>query len=404
MTPGTRFVVLTLAEICERTNIDFNLINPKRISTLGLPGSIDEKLTAVGNSLTTFTRLKKLDLSRNAISNVDGLSALKALEELYLYYNLISSTNELNRLKDNQNLKVVDLRLNPVTKSDYRSMLISILPKLELLDERVVSLPERKLAESLRGETIKSTKIEVNGSQQNSLSQSGSFTEILKCLNEIQSPVNTVSMRSFSPVSQLPTDDEVVVSERLQLPDDNSAMINFSKIYDDVTKNICCAINNSEKIHAQNVVKWEVEKLVSCLSSYYSSAVLKISNTEHANLTKKRSFIDWGCQTDFSVSNCEIMSTAEHKKNCESKLKLEQLEKQLVHSKRYEKLTNMLQESHDVLVRTNAQLVKELEEMRLRHYTEIAELTEQYRLATTDLHSFSHATEETGFSEAESEF
>ena len=409
MTPGVSYVELTLEEICARTEINLSVINPTRVSTLGFPGSIDEKITAIGNSLCSFTRLKKLDLSRNAITTLDGLSSLKTLEALYLYYNLISNSNELTRLTANGNLKVLDLRLNPVTKCDYRSMVISMLPKLHLLDERVVSLPERKLAESMVVEPNGDTaKVEITEPLQNGISQSGSFTEILKCLNEIQSPLSTVSIRSFSPISRQTDSDEILPSERLQLPDtlSSSAKTNVENICDKAMKNICSAMKNPSAIDPMTTVKAEFEKLISSISTLNSSATTCAETlpSEKPMTIKKPVVIDWGCQTDFSVTNSVFISTTEYKKNLESQAKLEQLEKQVVHSKRYEKLTTMLQESHDVLVRTNAQLVKELEEMRQRHYLEVAELTEQYRLATAPhLHNRSLATEETGYSDAESE-
>lgn len=406
MTPGVHYVELTLEEICSRTDINLSVISPTRVSTLGFPGSIDEKITTIGNSLLMFTRLKKLDLSRNALTTVEGLNTLKTLEELHLYYNLISNSGELTRLKANEKLRVLDLRLNPVTKCDYRSMLISILPKLELLDERVVSLPERKLAESLLIEPSDTCKKQNSESQENGVSQSGSFTEILKCLNEIQSPLSTVSIRSLSPISHKTDSEEFLPSERLQLPNNLPAKTNIENICNEALKNICSAMKNQTAGDPIPVVKAEIEKLVSSLTVLNSSTTTCDGTlaSEKPTLNKKPVLIDWGSQTDFSVNNSVIISAAESEKNSESQVKLEQLEKQVVHSKRYEKLTSMLQESHDVLVRTNAQLVKELEDMRQRHYSEIAELTEQYRLATADLQNQSLTTEETGFSEAESEF
>ena len=51
------------------------------------------------------------------------------------YYNNISSLDELQRLKHTPSLKELDLRLNPVTRSepDYRLYLIHMLPSLQKL-------------------------------------------------------------------------------------------------------------------------------------------------------------------------------------------------------------------------------------------------------------------------------
>ena len=51
------------------------------------------------------------------------------------YYNGIESMEELNRLRFNTNLKDLDLRLNPITRTepDYRLYLIHMLPNLQSL-------------------------------------------------------------------------------------------------------------------------------------------------------------------------------------------------------------------------------------------------------------------------------
>lgn len=57
------------------------------------------------------------------------------LEKLNLYYNSISSLQELFKLRFNQRLQELDLRLNPVAGSDanYRLFLIHMLPRLRKL-------------------------------------------------------------------------------------------------------------------------------------------------------------------------------------------------------------------------------------------------------------------------------
>ena len=41
------------------------------VRSLALPGSYHEKITHLGRSLASFTRLKHLDLARNAISSLE---------------------------------------------------------------------------------------------------------------------------------------------------------------------------------------------------------------------------------------------------------------------------------------------------------------------------------------------
>jgi hypothetical protein len=64
------------------------------------------------------------------------------------YYNNISSLKELERLRFNNVLGELDLRLNPITKeeNDYRLYLIHILPSLKIFDDRAIRDSERQMA------------------------------------------------------------------------------------------------------------------------------------------------------------------------------------------------------------------------------------------------------------------
>ena len=64
------------------------------------------------------------------------------------YYNRLPDLTELFRLRHNQRLREVDLRLNPVTTRDpkYRLFLIQLLPELRKLDELPVMQSERAAA------------------------------------------------------------------------------------------------------------------------------------------------------------------------------------------------------------------------------------------------------------------
>lgn len=71
-----------------------------------------------------------------------GIECLTALESLNLYYNRISSLAEVFRLHSLAGLLNVDLRLNPVVKSepDYRLFVVHMLPGLQQLG-RPAALP-----------------------------------------------------------------------------------------------------------------------------------------------------------------------------------------------------------------------------------------------------------------------
>ncbi|XP_070332520.1 centrosomal protein of 72 kDa isoform X1 [Odocoileus virginianus] len=117
------------------------------LRSLSIPGTYQEKITHLGNSLMNLTGLKSLDLSRNSLVSLEqGIECLTALESLNLYYNRISSLAEVFRLHSLAALSDVDLRLNPVVKSesDYRLFVVHMLPGLQQLDDRPVRESERR--------------------------------------------------------------------------------------------------------------------------------------------------------------------------------------------------------------------------------------------------------------------
>jgi len=69
-----------------------------------------------------LTMLETLDASRNALRSVAGVEYLPRLRVLNLYFNRIEELAELLRLRSSAGaLRVLDLRLNPVTRLDgYR--------------------------------------------------------------------------------------------------------------------------------------------------------------------------------------------------------------------------------------------------------------------------------------------
>ncbi|XP_078068134.1 uncharacterized protein LOC144493107 [Mustelus asterias] len=116
---------------------------------LSLQGTYSDKIVSLGDAFLNFKRLKTLDLSRNSIVSLGGLEGLHLLEKLNLYYNNVPSSKELSSLHHLNNLKELDLRLNPVTRNEenYRLYVIHLLPNLKKLDDRPVRESERKAAQ-----------------------------------------------------------------------------------------------------------------------------------------------------------------------------------------------------------------------------------------------------------------
>lgn len=121
------------------------------VRSLFLPGSHEHKVSYLGASLQNFCRLKNLDLSCNTLASLEGLHTLQCLEKLNLYYNRLPDLTELFRLRHNQKLIEVDLRLNPVASHDpqYRLFLVRLLPALERLDDMAVMPSERAASASV---------------------------------------------------------------------------------------------------------------------------------------------------------------------------------------------------------------------------------------------------------------
>ena len=90
----------------------------RRPDVLKLSGYRDQ-LRDLGTSLLAdkYRGLTQLDLSRNALTSLNGLQHLQALKQLSLYYNMVSDISEMARLQHHPELAVLDLRLNPVSAS-----------------------------------------------------------------------------------------------------------------------------------------------------------------------------------------------------------------------------------------------------------------------------------------------
>ena len=121
------------------------------VTTLSLSGHW-QQLQCLGSAMHKCFNLIELDLSRNGLVSLHGLQPLRKLRRLNLYYNVIGKLPELDRLRHQPELEVLDLRLNPVTHAGRRHRLraIAAAPSIRSLDGRDVTGAERARAEQLK--------------------------------------------------------------------------------------------------------------------------------------------------------------------------------------------------------------------------------------------------------------
>ncbi|PRP85868.1 centrosomal protein 72 [Planoprotostelium fungivorum] len=144
-------VILTEQKVRSKAKLNSGGITQvTSLSLTGLKSDEREKITSLGRALRGFLSLKNLDLSRNKIETLEGLESLSKLTQLSLYFNCVSSLDEISRLRHNRKLRDLDLRLNPVTKTEpnYRSFVIHHLPWIKVLDDQEITESDRYHAES----------------------------------------------------------------------------------------------------------------------------------------------------------------------------------------------------------------------------------------------------------------
>jgi len=143
------------------------------IENLGIIGDAFECLNLSDNSIVSlggFPRLEMLTslvLSNNQIKRLQrGLqNFLPNLQNLILTNNRISTLLTLEALKEMPNLTRLSLIGNSVTKeAGYRLFVISMCPKLRVLDFQKVKLREREEAKKIHGEAqvTKATSVTEN--------------------------------------------------------------------------------------------------------------------------------------------------------------------------------------------------------------------------------------------------
>ena len=147
-TGGVHLDALTLSELVKQAgHDDVTEVPSVKIQRGGV--------LSLGNAFYRFRCLHTLDLGRNLLTSFDGLQYCVSLERLSFYYNRIGNVYEINKLSVNSKLRDLDLRLNPVTRTEhYRSYVLAHLRDLQRLDEREVSENERLRAFRIMKDTV----------------------------------------------------------------------------------------------------------------------------------------------------------------------------------------------------------------------------------------------------------
>ncbi len=114
--------------------------NIQNIRNLNLWGNDLEDL----GLLREMPNLEVLSISVNRITSLRDFSHSMSLQELYLRKNQIADLSEIRHLTDLPNLRVLWLSDNPCAQvPNYRTIVIKYLPRLEKLDNEVITEAER---------------------------------------------------------------------------------------------------------------------------------------------------------------------------------------------------------------------------------------------------------------------
>ena len=134
---------LTLETIMLRTKCD----KLNSIKSLNLWGNDLEDISCVAK----VPNLEIVSLTVNKIKTLQYFSKLGNLRELYMRNNKISSFSEVEYLTNIQSLKSLSLNENPISdnNSNYRLIIINMLPQLIKLDGIIISKEERLMSENV---------------------------------------------------------------------------------------------------------------------------------------------------------------------------------------------------------------------------------------------------------------
>jgi len=103
------------------------------------------------NILKDLQNLEVVSLSVNRIRTLKPFGFLKSLKELYLRKNMVTDITEVKFLINCPNLRTLWLSENPVAEKtkNYRLCILKTLPQITKLDDTPISMEERKNADNL---------------------------------------------------------------------------------------------------------------------------------------------------------------------------------------------------------------------------------------------------------------
>ncbi|XP_061550759.1 cilia and flagella associated protein 410 isoform X1 [Phycodurus eques] len=153
-----------VVQLHTRVSLSAMRLTRKRVLTEAKASHLENvrKLNCWGCQLTDVSILSQmpnievLTLSVNSISSLSPLAGCLSLCELYLRRNMIASLSELCYLRPMARLRILWLADNPCCGDDcgrYRLTVLRCLPRLQKLDNRVVTEDEITLAH-LEGEEM----------------------------------------------------------------------------------------------------------------------------------------------------------------------------------------------------------------------------------------------------------
>ncbi|XP_070586173.1 centrosomal protein of 72 kDa isoform X3 [Erythrolamprus reginae] len=405
-------ILLTEEDVRERINLRRQNLGDVR--SLSLPG-LYEKITHLGNSLKKFVYLKSLDLSRNALTTLEGLKHLTYLEKLNLYFNHISSLSEVLRLHNLTALQVVDFRLNPVVKneSDYRLFVVHMLPNLKQLDDCPVTESDRKasllrftfhaytfkkpevLGKQIKPSSFIHPRVEyINSMSKKYLAVDEDDEKILAksewdlrkhakiCVSSKKDP--EVELHSFKSVYEMKENSEKWKSE-FSLPQffllqkkcsfQNTLSEDRNTLKEKTTNkgmNESLLISQKMVQPVQKACRYKEQRFNGrgdALKQYLNK-LLK----EKEDLKNHKFKVEESVQISDSADTASLQITdfEDH-----HQLLIDEnasMKKHLQNFNKMREMTEMLQESHRTLISTNEHLLKQLNEMHLKHKAEVEQL------------------------------
>ncbi|XP_036601629.1 centrosomal protein of 72 kDa [Trichosurus vulpecula] len=381
------------------------------LQSLSIPGTYQEKITHLGNSLKNLTYLKSLDLSRNSLVCLEGIEYLTLLENLNLYYNNISSLTEVFRLHQLTELKDVDLRLNPVAKNepDYRLFLVYIIPRLRQLDNRLVRESERKasLSHFSMEETFESKQISSNSLKNKAERDRHSRTKYIdsptkKCsvMDAEDEAVLTLIAKCQLDLSKPP--GIISASKKdCAVPEFHNLQGQARHVLSSVQTSVSNQENSSimsEKINHLILENKALQNLAEQEQQYnirINGLMLELNNTlqemdtlkqqlskslEENNSLKSR-LLNMEQDTKQGDSSAVLTVQINELQNSNQELssEVDNLKEHLEHYAKIQELTEMLQESHSSLISTNEHLLQELTQTHIRHKAEVEQLHWSYK-------------------------